>query len=159
MVEPLAPSLANCAEDIAVKNVRFEVSGNKILITYDLAAPTDQAYLIKVTLKRRQVSSFEYVPKAVTGDVGEGKFSGIGRQVSWDLLRDYPNGLDGDDFYFRIEATMISQGSNLLYYIGGGAVAVGVAAYLLIGGGGGTGGGGTVSEGTFPQPTGRPSGY
>jgi hypothetical protein len=155
VAEPLAPSIALSGEDVSVKNVRFEVSGNRILVTYDLAGPPDQTYLVKVTLKRRQVPSYEYVPKAVTGDVGDGKSSGIGRQVYWDMLRDYPNGQEGDDYYFHIEVTMISQGSNFLYYLGGGVAVAGTAAYLLLGKKTTT----TVNEGNFPQPSGRPSGY
>jgi hypothetical protein len=154
LVEPLASSLAFCSEDIAVKNVRFEVSGNRILITYDLAAPADQIYMIKVMLKRRQNPSFEYNPKAVAGDIGEGKYSGAGRQISWDMLRDYPNGLEGDDYYFRIEATMVTQGTNLLYYLGGGAVVVGAAAYFLL-----AKKTTSADEGNFPQPSGRPTAY
>ena len=154
LAEPLAPSLALCGEDIAVKNVRFEIAGNRILITYDLTGPSDQAYAIRVTLKRRQIPSYEYLPKTIAGDVGEGKYSGTGRQIYWDMLRDNPGGLDGDDYYFRIEATMISQGSNFLYYLGGGAAVVGAAAYLLL-----AKKTATVDEGNFPQPSGRPSGY
>jgi hypothetical protein len=154
LAEPLAPSLAVAGEDIAVKNVRFEVSGNRILITYDLTGVSDQTYVIKVTLKRRQIQSFEYVPKTVAGDVGAGKYSGNGRQIYWDLFREYPYGLEGDDYYFRVEATMISQASSFLYYLGGGAAVVGVAAYLLLGKKTAA-----VDEGIFPQPSGRPSGY
>lgn len=154
MAEPVASSLAYAGEDVAVKNVRFEVSGDRILITYDLAAPPEQNYTIRVTLRRKQLPSFEYVLKTVTGDVGEGKFSGSGRRVLWEIFRDYPNGLEGDDYYFHIEATMISRGSNFLYYLGGGAAVVGAVAYLLLGKKAAT-----VDEGTFPQPSGRPSGY
>lgn len=153
LAEPLAPSLAFSGEDITVKNVRFEVSGNRILITYDLTGPSDQTYIIKVTLKRRQIPSYENVPKTVSGDIGEGKYSGTGRQINWEMLRDYPNGLEGDDYYFRIEAKMISQGSNFLYYLGGGVAVVGAAAYFLLVKKA------TVDEGNFPQPSGRPSGY
>lgn len=154
LAEPLAPSIALSGEDITVKNVRFEISGNRILITYDLAGPPDQKFLIKVILKRKQIPSYDYSPKTVTGDVGEGKNSGIGRQIYWDLLRDYPSGLEGDDFYFHIEATMIPQSSNFLYYLSGGAAVVGAAAYLLL-----VKKTTTVDEGNFPQPSGRPSGY
>jgi hypothetical protein len=154
LTEPLAAAFAISAEDVSVKNVRFEVSGNKILITYDLTGPSDKTYMIKVTLKRRQIPAYEYVPIYVAGDVGERKISGTGRQISWDMLRDFPNGLEGDDYYFRVEATMISQGSSFLYYFGGGAAVVGAAAYFLLGKKTET-----VVEGNFPQPSGRPSGY
>jgi len=154
LTEPLAAAFAISAEDVFVKNVRFEVSGNKILITYDLTGPSDQTYVIKVTLKRRQIPSYEYVPKTVAGNVGEMTNSGTDRKIFWDMFRDYPNGLEGDDYYFRVEATMISQGSSFLYYLGGGAAVVGAAAYFLLGKKTET-----VVEGNFPQPTGRPSGY
>ena len=155
LAEPLVPSLALCGESISVSNVQFAVSENKILITYDLIGSPDESYMITVTLRRKQVSSYQYVPKSVTGDIGEGKYSGTGRQISWDILRDYPDGLDGDDYYFRIEATMIPKSSYLLYYIGGGAVVAGAAAYLLFFNNTGT----QQQQWTFPQPIGRPIGY
>jgi hypothetical protein len=149
----LTPSLALSAESIAVNNVRFEVSGNKIVITYDLIGSPDETYMIKVTLRRKQVPSYAYVPKSVTGDVDEGKYNGTGRQIHWDILRDHPDGLEGDDYYFRIEATMIPKRSNLLYYLGGGAVVAGTAAYLLFFNKTGV----PEQQWTFPQPIGRPT--
>ena len=153
LAEPLTSALRLPSEDITVRNVRFELSGNRVIVAYDLLGSSDQLYLIKVTLKRRQAPAFEYVPKAISGDVGEGKYSGVGRQAHWVILRVYPNGLEGDVYYFRVEATIVSQGSNLLYYVGGGVAAVGAAAYLLFVKKS------VVDEGVFPQPSGRPSGY
>ena len=153
LTEPLTPAFARSGEDIAI-NVRFQLSGNRIVVTYDLTGPVDREYNVKLMLKRKQIPSYEYAPKALTGDFGTGKFGGSGRQITWEILREYPNGLEGDDYYFRIEATMISQGSNFLYYLGGGAAVVGAAAYFLLGKKTET-----VVEGNFPQPTGRPSGY
>jgi hypothetical protein len=154
LMEPLTPALARSGEDIAVVNVRFQVSGNKIVVSYDLTGPSDRDYNIKLMLKRKQVPSYEYAPKALAGDYGVGKFGGSGRQITWEILREYPNGLEGDDFYFHIEATLSSSGSNLLYYLGGGAAAVGAVVYFVVGKKSAV-----VSEGNFPQPAGRPSGY
>ncbi|MFH0991059.1 MAG: hypothetical protein V1799_13705 [bacterium] len=142
-------------EDIVVKNIRFEFTGNKVLIHYDVIGPAGQQYNIKVLLKRRKNPRFEFVPKAISGDVGEGRSGGYGKQIVWEIERDFPNGLDGDDFYFRIEAEVITAGSSLLYYLGGGAVVVGTAAYFLLMKKTDSG----VSEGTFPKPIGRPTGY
>ncbi|MBF8295692.1 MAG: hypothetical protein HW389_2237 [Bacteroidetes bacterium] len=154
LMEPLTPALARSGEDIAVVNVRFQVSGNKIVVSYDLTGPSDRDYSIKLILRRKQVPSYEYAPKALAGDYGVGKFGGSGRQITWEILREYPNGLEGDDFYFHIEATLSSSGSNLLYYLGGGAAAVGAVVYFVVGKKSAV-----VSEGNFPQPAGRPSGY
>jgi hypothetical protein len=152
--EPLASSVAFSREDITVKNVRFEVSGNKIVIRYDLTGPIDRVYVVKMSVKRRQVPSYEFIPKAVAGDVGEGKFSGSNRQINWEILQELPNGLEGDDYYFRIEAALVPSGSNLVYYLGGAAVVVGAAAYFLL-----VKKTTTADEGSFPQPAGHPSGY
>jgi len=154
MAEPVTPKPVLCAENISVSNVRFQVAENKIIITYDLIGSPAETYMINVMLKRKQVPAYQVVPKSVTGDIGEGKYGGTGRQISWDILRDHPGGLEGDDYYFHIEATMIPKGSYLLYYIGGSAVVAGAAAYLLFFNK-------TTApqqQWTFPQPIGRPSG-
>ena len=154
LAEPLAPSLAFSREDISVKNVRFEVSGNKIVIRYDLAGPVDRVYQVKMSVKRRQLPSYELIPKVLAGDIGEGKFGGSNRQITWEILQDSPNGLEGDDYFFHIEAALVPAGSNLVYYLGGAAVAVGAAAYFLL-----VKKTTTVDEGSFPQPAGHPTGY
>jgi hypothetical protein len=95
-----------------------------------------------------------YVPRLLSGDVGEGEFTGTNRQVTWDFLAEFPGGLDGDDFYFLVEAEKAPWKLSPWYYIAGGVVAVGAASVYLLTQKNTT----TVNslpEG-FPSPVGRP---
>lgn len=148
---PLSSAFAR--EDNPVQNVRFEISGTKILILYDLQGPASEGYIVKVTLRRTSNTTFAYIPKVVLGDIGEGKPGGNNKQIVWEILREFPQGLEGDDFYFVVTADVVSSGSNAWLWIGGGAALVGGAAYFLLKGKEQTG-----DTGGFPQPIGRPSG-
>ena len=136
-----------------VKNVRFEILGTQLVIRYDLAAPND-TYKVRVVLRKESESGFVYVPRLLSGDVGEGEFAGTNRQVTWDFLAEFPGGLDGDDFYFVVEAEKAPWKLSPWYYIAGGVVAVGAASVYLLTQKSTT----TVNslpEG-FPSPVGRP---
>jgi hypothetical protein len=114
-----------------IKNVRFEILGTQVVIRYDLAVPNN-AYRVRVVLRKESEKGFVYVPRLLSGDVGEGEFTGPNRQVTWDFLAEFPGGLDGDDFYFVVEAEKAPWKLSPWYYIVGGVAAVGAgAAYLL----------------------------
>lgn len=150
-------SAASAKEEEPAQNVRFEISGAKILIRYDLPTVASETYIVKVTLRRTSNSTFAFVPTIVSGDVGEGKWSGKNKQITWEILREFPRGMEGDDFYFVVTADLVAGGSNTWLWLGGGAAAVvgGAAYFLLKGKAQATG---TTGDTGFPQPTGRPSG-
>jgi len=150
--------VVSAQEKIRVQNVRFEVAGTRVVVGYDLEGPAGRDYIVKVILRREANQSFLHIPKMINGDVGEGRFVGKSKQVTWDILKEFPQGLDGDDFYFVVDVEMIKPGSNLLYWIGGGAAVVGGAVFLFKD---------TIfppksspatPEGGFPKPAGRPTG-
>jgi hypothetical protein len=143
-------------EPIKAQNLRFQVVGTKIIVRFDLEGPQDRDYTIKLTLKREQNQSFVHTPRATAGDIGEGRFGGKDRQITWDILKEFSDGLEGNDYYFVIEVELISRGMSPLWYVGGGlAIVGGVAAFLL---GKGAAETPAVTE-SFPKPVGRPSGY
>lgn len=129
IAESIPFSLLFAEEEVAVKNIWHAVAGDKIVIHYDLLGIADQEYNIKLVLKRQKDPRFVFEPKMLSGDIGKGKFSGSGRQVVWDILREYPQGFDGDDFYFFITVEAASS-SNLLYYLLAGA-ALGAGGYIF----------------------------
>ena len=150
--------VVSAQEKIRVQNVRFEVAGTRVVVGYDLEGPADRDYIVKVILRREANQSFLHLPKTITGDVGEGRFVGKSKQAAWDILKEFPQGLDGDDFYFVVDVEVIKPGSTLLYWIGGGAAVVGGAVFLFKD---------TIfppksspatPEGGFPKPAGRPTG-
>ena len=148
-------SVARAGEDVTVRNVRFELSGQLIIVFYDLQGPEGGDYTVKLLLKRKQDPSFQYAPRTLTGDVGQGRFAGINRQITWDIQKEFQEGLEGADYYFVVEAEMISSRTSILWYIGGGAAIVAGVAVLLLGKGAQTA---TAAEDVFPKPIGRPAG-
>ncbi len=151
---------AGASGGVDVLNVKFESSGGMITISYDLQAPADREYAVRITLRRKQNSSYVYTPISLKGDCGEGAFSGSNKKVTWDFFKEFPQGLDGDDFYFTVRVEMLPQkGSNTWLYIGGGAIIAGGAAAAILLSGGSKESGGTTTEQGYPKPLGRPGTY
>lgn len=116
-----------------VTNVDFEPKQNKIFITYDLDGEKDTEYEIGVVLKREEFSGFIFRPKLLTGDVGEGIKPGKGKEIVWDVTKEYHIDPDATDFYFEVTAQKISGGIAWYYYVGAAVLGSGTAAVLLLG--------------------------
>jgi hypothetical protein len=155
LLPQVAASSSAEEEAIKVQNVRYEIVGLKVMIRYDLEGPLGRDYIVKLVLKREQSSSFLHFPKSVAGDVGEGSFVGVGRKIDWELLKDFSQGLEGNDFYFVIEVELKPKGTSFLWYLGGSAAVIGgVGAYFLLKGSKSE----PSAQGGFPVPVGRPPG-
>jgi len=143
-------------ETSRIENVRFEVSEGVVFIYYDLLAPLDKVHQVSITLKRESDPLFVYNPINLRGEVGAFVFSGHNRRIMWEISKEYPGGLEGDDFYFVVtaEPPPSVEGTNTLLWVGGGAAAAGVVALILLSKGEEppppTGGG-------FPGPPARPT--
>ena len=111
----------------------FELSGNNIVLTYELQGDPAQDYEMNVNLRRSSIPVFLYEPDKLTGDVGTGKYVGGKRTVTWVLNEKEMNMFsDGEDYYFEVTASKkISGSSSWLYYVGGAAVAGGAAVLLM----------------------------
>ncbi len=156
VLEAAPISVARAEDEVVVRNVRFESSGQVIVILYDLQGPTESKFAVKLLLKRRSDPAFEFVPASLSGDIGEGRFAGTDRRIVWEMQKDSPGGFEGTDYYFVVEANLVSSRTSILWYIGGGAaVAVGAAAVILLKG---TQNGGSTTPDAFPRPVGRPGG-
>ncbi|HEY6950800.1 MAG TPA: hypothetical protein VI758_00250 [Bacteroidota bacterium] len=109
---------------------------------------------VTVILRKESDPQFRYRPKRVTGDVGIVHSGGKDKRIVWDIAREFPDGIDGNDFYFIVEAEFASQGTSAMWWIGGGAAAVagGIAAFLLSSGTKPN----SQSPGSYPLPPGRP---
>ena len=115
-----------------------EVGSEYVTIKYELTAAAAEWYDVRFNLLKQGEPSFKVPVRSASGDIGVVKSSGSTLEVQWDFIKDYPQGLAGEGYYFDIVVTKASGGSNLLYYLGGGlAVAAGVAAYLVFGNKGG----------------------
>ncbi len=142
--------------DPLVENVHYAVSNGDVIINYDLMGLPNQKYKVTVELRRGSDSSFSYVPKILSGDVGVGKFAGKGREIIWDFNQEFPDGLPGKDYYFVVSAQKISSSPPILTWIGMGAAAVAATAtYLIISKKNGSLASGSSGV-SFPPPPGRP---
>jgi hypothetical protein len=119
-----------------IENARWEVSGDVVVITYDLVGDSDLSYDVNITLTRESDKNFKIVPVSVSGAIGKGKHAGLRMEIRWNFKKDVTQGLSGDDysFVFNVQVLKAEGGSNLLYYLAGGAVLVGGAAVLVLSG-------------------------
>jgi len=140
----------------SVEHVRFEKSGELVYIYYDLNAPIDKVHEVRLYLRRESELSFLYRPMNITGDVGTIVIPGVGRRIVWDITREFPEGLAGDDYYFVVEAEYVEPEGNFPWlWVGGGAALVGgVVTVLLLSGSGKETPPPPVTG--FPDPPGRP---
>lgn len=137
-----------------VSNIRFETNDNKVTLYYDLAASNNEEYTVAVLLRKESDRAFRYAPKDLQGDVGRGHFAGKSRKIVWNISKEFPEGLEGSDYYFEIIAEEVSSSGNLVFWIGAGAAIVGgaVAAVILLSSSNTT----SPAAGGFPPPPGRP---
>jgi hypothetical protein len=141
------------SQQVTVTNVSFALRGNKVIVYYNLNGPPGKTYNVALALRREGDSGFRFIPIAVSGDVGRGKFEGAGRKIIWSIYSDLPDGLEGNDYYFQVTASLLKQGGlSWLYYVGG-AVLLGSTAAAVLYKTGLSGKGGTSY---FPTPPIRP---
>ncbi len=128
---------ATCvAQTVDVRNVAFEQKGEAIFIRYDLQGIAGKKYQVTVRLSSDYGNTFRIEPKSLAGDAGKNVLPGAGREIRWDFLRDYPNGLEGEGFVFSVEARLQKKAVTWPYIAGGGAVALGAALYFVVTGAG-----------------------
>ncbi len=190
---------AQSADSVRVTNVRFEMSGNKVVIHYDLLndasvagrlrassrqgvaaksqaqgadlgqliasvadqsrdespAPPDREFKVAVVLRKESDPLFRFKPRKLTGDVGILHSMGRNKQIVWDIAREFPQGIDGNDFYFELQTEMLTKGNSSMWWIGGGAavIAGGIVTYFVLSSGKV---GPPSSSADFPPPPGRP---
>jgi hypothetical protein len=139
----------------SISNVSFEVSGEDIHISYTLTPSSTDDFEISILLKRINDGSFNYLPQSLSGDIGEGQFSGINRVIIWEVSETEMSMLDGDDFYFEVFANKLkkSEGIPWYYFVGTAAVGGAVAAAVLLGGKDETS---SPTTQNFPLPPDRP---
>ena len=113
-------------------NVKWTVKDEIIVVNYDLKTDPDLKFKVDIVMKRESDPSFSAMPLTVEGDMGEGYFSGTNREIRWYYRRDYPQGFEGEGYYFEIHVQEIGKENNWLYYaLGAAAVAGGVVAILV----------------------------
>jgi len=118
------------SQDFVVKNVQFKDSGETILIRYDFNGNTEKKYHVSLLLSYDYGKSFKIIPRSLSGDVGRNVNPGIGKEIIWNLKRDYPDGLIGDGFVFAVDVKFQKEKSKIPYYAVGACV-LGGAFYFI----------------------------
>ena len=110
----------------------FESLDNKIQISYEFQGEADKEYEIKVTLKRSSLSTYNYIPSALSGNIGKGKYANKKNLIVWNLTNKEAETLTDTDYYFEITAIEVKGGIPWYYYVGTAVVGGGAAAVLLL---------------------------
>ena len=135
-----------------LRNVMFLQDGDNLIIYYDLDGDTQSEYNVEMLVRGIKDESIEYTPQSLSGDIGVGKYVGRSRQIVWDVGKDFPQGLDDEQYSIELRVEEESGGLPWYLYVGGAIVGGTVAAVLL--GGTGNSDGGTTT--TLVEPPGRP---
>ena len=147
-------------EKIKAQNINLEVTEHMAIITYDLIAQSGETYNVEAFLVKEGDSSFRIPVKSATGDIGEGKFTGLQRRIQWDWKKDLPKDFaGGTEYSVEVIATHIPQesgGGSWVYYVLG-AVVIGGGAAALLGGKKSTDEKNPITTSELPStPPGRP---
>jgi hypothetical protein len=120
------------AEEARATNVKWTTKGDVISVNYDLTGSLENKYTITVMMKKESDPSFSATPLTVEGDVGEGVLAGTNKELQWYYRRDYPQGFQGEGYFFEILVKPVHQQNMLLYYILGGVAVTGGIVALVI---------------------------
>lgn len=116
-----------------LSGARIEITPDALNVIYNLNGNVDDEYNVTLKLKSRLNPDYEYPPKLLSGDVGEGSFAGSGRKIIWKINDEMPGGFDTEGLYLELSAETIG-GSSWLWWTGGIlAIGGGAAAYFLLG--------------------------
>jgi len=125
----LLSGLLSRAQDVRGEVKKVELAGDEVTLTFDLQGSTDENYVIAVFLVPSKHPQAARELSAVRGDVGKGKFAGVGRKIIW-TMSEFADLEEGEIYGFRI--TVDRPGIPWYYWAGGGAAVAGGAALLLM---------------------------
>jgi len=119
------------AQDVKVRNVTFTQKDELIIIRYDLDGKLNKKYKVDLSLSDDYGVTFQIKPEALRGNVGKNITPGNGKEIIWEMTKDYPNGLEGEGYVFAVDAKLQKSGSKFkfLYFMLGGAVFGDIVAF------------------------------
>jgi len=134
IMQVLALQTAVFSQQVTVKNVSFEQDKDVIIITYDLFGSFKNKYSVTVSLSEDSGTTFPIKPRTIHGDVGMDVTPGLQKQIIWDFMQDFPEGLVGNEFVFGVQAEVIKKAGKPPYLlIGVGAIgAAGALVYFMM---------------------------
>ncbi len=109
--------------------VSIAIDQDPVRITYDLTGSPDEDYVVILYIQKENDPRSLRKLEKVSGDVGEGKFSGSRRTIYWDRA-EVPDAVGGARYQFGLEFR--NAGSGLPWYIYAGSAVVGGLVYLAV---------------------------
>jgi hypothetical protein len=97
---------------------------------YDLIGPPKKKFDIDLYLSYDFGKTFKMIPQAVEGDIGSAIKPGRKKSITWNLKKDYPEGLVGDGFIFAVEAKFHRKKRRWPYYLVGAGIVGGFAYFV-----------------------------
>ena len=154
MLTQAAASGAMSQTTARVANVRYEVANSIAIIHYDFLGGGSDSYKIDLILRSEKDTTFSYRPKKIRGDIGEGNHAGTDRKIIWEMKGEFPQGIEGSDYFFEVRAEHVSASRATLIWIGAGVAVLGAIAALHFLGSGADDS--PSAQYQFPAPPGRP---
>lgn len=150
--------LSGDSQSSKVENVQFSQEEDLVTITYDLISDSDDArFNVQLLLEYENGQLIELNSGSVEGEVGSNILPGKEKKIIWNVLEDYPNGLQSDQIQFAVnvwQPTTSNHPNRKWIYIATGALVLGAgmsAAMIYNNGGGGSG-----DSAGLPAPPSRP---
>jgi len=127
-----------------IRGATIRRDGGELIVTYDLVSEDeDDEYEIELLLSTDGESTYDALPAAVRGDVGDDVQAGRNRQIRWAALEDFPTGLKDDTGSYRLRIAADKEGNagwwvfGSVVTLGGGAAAAVLTGLIDVASGGG----------------------
>lgn len=134
-----------------VENVTFTHKSDTVAVYYDLLAESAQTQFdVNLLLAFGENNVYEIESAYTTGDIGKDVLPGKQKKITWNVLKEFPNGLEEQNIQFIVTAHKENNNKKWIYIAGGALlIGAGTAVGLLAGGSGMSG---------LPLPPTRPGG-
>ena len=117
------------SQQLEVQNVSFKSDGKVVTITYDLEGSVNKKYKTSLKLSKDGGGTFSVQPKTLNGDIGKNISAGKNKEITWNFTKDFPSGLEGEDYVFAVDAQL--QKRALWPYFLAGVPIIGGAVYYI----------------------------
>jgi hypothetical protein len=99
-----APTPLGAQPSLAVQNTQILVHGGVVDISYDLIVPVAQTFAVALEISQDGGRTYDVRPRTVSGDIGPGISSGVGKKIVWEAATD-TDALEFNAYRFRVKAT------------------------------------------------------
>lgn len=127
-----------------IRNATVRRDQGQLIVTYDLVSEEDDdEYEIELLLSTDGGTTYDALPTAVRGDVGDDVQAGRNRQIRWTALEDFPAGLKDDTGSYQLRIAADKEGNagwwifGSVVTLGGGAAAAVLTGLVDVASGGG----------------------